>query len=675
MSVTADEILRAARARQAAITAETAGYLVLAVADASGEAPGELELAAVHLNEDGSVTVLGTRPKPLDSLVGELRRLLGEMLAHAPPGAPALARAALGHDTGFRRFISELEAALIPVNRSAARRALSRLQRDVVRARKNGTLAPPTPKKAPLEPVTAAAVAPLEPFAAVRVVAPPTPALPPAVETAPSPSGADLIPLVATPKLPPEALAGAEPEVVWEPRVATPKLPPEALVDPAFAAPLEQDLSAVPEPASEPSVEKPRTGVRPIRDSLVETLLPPPVFLATPSPAPPHPPATVSDDEAAWSLAARTAPRPAWSDRDPEATPFLGSLEVVLRRSARFEVLESAEADTERLPAVNWDESEPGAAVDSLVLGAPEASEPERVEASEPEGADRIDPAALATREPPESAESVPMIAAEGLEAAELIVQAQAPDDPPDERSRAEIAGADHVRPSLPAPKSWVVVPPVVRALRVQPPSSEDERLVAVASESEAVEEVSAFADPDPIEPHPLLDVEDGASAEGATLLVEDEAESVSVGEPASLFDLSDDASPPAPAGLFGPLDTAVVEARQSLIEARESLIEARESLLEVWDQSSAVHARVAPVEPDSEAPAPTKARSEPVPLYRPRQSDVRELLSQFVVAEAKSLRDLARELKSIAGVYATPAPPAVAPIAVPAPEEALHRR
>jgi hypothetical protein len=57
-----------------------------------------------------------------------------------------------------------------------------------------------------------------------------------------------------------------------------------------------------------------------------------------------------------------------------------------------------------------------------------------------------------------------------------------------------------------------------------------------------------------------------------------------------------------------------------------------------------------APVEPDPITTTP--------PPYQPRRSDVTELLAGFTVAESRSLREMSRELKLIAGVSVTPVPP-----------------
>jgi hypothetical protein len=144
MSVTVDEILNAARLGAAALTGETAGYLLLGAADRLPEASGRLASSAVLLAEDGSLAVLPLGPGSDVDLEADLRGLLGRMLAHCRQGVPALARVARplapAEARGLQRLVGEIEAALIPVNRSAARRALSRLHRDVVRAKASGRL-------------------------------------------------------------------------------------------------------------------------------------------------------------------------------------------------------------------------------------------------------------------------------------------------------------------------------------------------------------------------------------------------------------------------------------------------------------------------------------------------------------------------------------------------------
>jgi len=60
MSVTVSEVLVAARSGLAAVSSETAGYLVLGTADCLGDAP--FGIASVYLDEDGALQRLGVVP-------------------------------------------------------------------------------------------------------------------------------------------------------------------------------------------------------------------------------------------------------------------------------------------------------------------------------------------------------------------------------------------------------------------------------------------------------------------------------------------------------------------------------------------------------------------------------------------------------------------------------------
>jgi hypothetical protein len=147
-SVTLDEVLRAAAGRAAALVPETAGYLALAIGDASARLPYRIEDELVTLTTEGTVRVARGREAVAPEegarvLRDHLRRLLsvsaGSMPGLAQAGAPR------PESGGPEVVIAEIEAALIPVNRSAARRSLARLARDAARARDAGRMgaAPP----------------------------------------------------------------------------------------------------------------------------------------------------------------------------------------------------------------------------------------------------------------------------------------------------------------------------------------------------------------------------------------------------------------------------------------------------------------------------------------------------------------------------------------------------
>src|SRR6478752_2462310 len=141
MSVTLSEVKRAARAHRAPLAGESAGYLVLAVADQVLQAPRLVQVADVQLAEDGALRVMSARASSDEEAELSLRRTLDQLLLVASSGSAALTRASRRTaPVGLAALVRELEAALIPVNRSAARRALSRLHRETARALESGNL-------------------------------------------------------------------------------------------------------------------------------------------------------------------------------------------------------------------------------------------------------------------------------------------------------------------------------------------------------------------------------------------------------------------------------------------------------------------------------------------------------------------------------------------------------
>jgi hypothetical protein len=158
MSVTLSEVKRAAKAHRAPLAGESAGYLVLAIADQVLSAPRLVEASDIQLTDDGALRVLsGTASSDAEAELG-LRRALDQLLLLASSGSAALTRASRRTaPVGLAGFVRELEAALIPVNRAAARRALARVQRETSRALACGLL--PVEVDEPAVPVAPAPVA------------------------------------------------------------------------------------------------------------------------------------------------------------------------------------------------------------------------------------------------------------------------------------------------------------------------------------------------------------------------------------------------------------------------------------------------------------------------------------------------------------------------------------
>ena len=134
MSVNLEQIVVAGEARKASVAGEVAGYLILAAADELARAPREFSAEDVSLDERGTVSVGRGRACESEQTALLLREYLGELLGVSRPLPPALLRATRKSSGQVADLIRELEAALIPVNRAAARRALSRLQREVTQA-------------------------------------------------------------------------------------------------------------------------------------------------------------------------------------------------------------------------------------------------------------------------------------------------------------------------------------------------------------------------------------------------------------------------------------------------------------------------------------------------------------------------------------------------------------
>jgi len=148
--VKVSEILEAARRGRALLAPEIAGYLVLGAADLLSRAPIWLDEDHCGLLVDGGRVVVAPAPAAATAMAERaLRDLLQRLLEAAAGRAPALNAVAYGAAKGdVTRLISELESALIPVNRAAAGRALSRLARETVRARISSdakSSAPPSP--------------------------------------------------------------------------------------------------------------------------------------------------------------------------------------------------------------------------------------------------------------------------------------------------------------------------------------------------------------------------------------------------------------------------------------------------------------------------------------------------------------------------------------------------
>jgi hypothetical protein len=134
-SVTLDEVLTVVGARRVALAPELAGYLVLEIAEQSDPQGGDIDARNVFVGEEGTVALVrAKRDAATGDAESSIRTVLARLLDASGSQTPSLTAASRRRSGGgLGPLVDELEAALIPVNRSAGRRALARLAREVKR--------------------------------------------------------------------------------------------------------------------------------------------------------------------------------------------------------------------------------------------------------------------------------------------------------------------------------------------------------------------------------------------------------------------------------------------------------------------------------------------------------------------------------------------------------------
>lgn len=136
MSFTVSQILAAARRNPELVTSETAAYMVLSLAEQSLSGPRQVCAEHVLLHPGGAITI-GDVPacagSDNDAL---LRALLHQLLTCTSQAtiSDALHAVVAGYGQGPAAVRAELQTALVPLNRGAARRALARLYRKLGQA-------------------------------------------------------------------------------------------------------------------------------------------------------------------------------------------------------------------------------------------------------------------------------------------------------------------------------------------------------------------------------------------------------------------------------------------------------------------------------------------------------------------------------------------------------------
>ncbi|MBI5518030.1 MAG: hypothetical protein HY909_29930 [Deltaproteobacteria bacterium] len=127
-----DELVAGMGRRAVPVTPECVLFILLEAVEAMGSAPVRLDPGALSVHPDGSVSVLSSAARCSEAASVES---VGEVLSSLllPPPATVLefhARVREGSITTHGALASELLSLLVPLNRSAGRRMLSRLVRE-----------------------------------------------------------------------------------------------------------------------------------------------------------------------------------------------------------------------------------------------------------------------------------------------------------------------------------------------------------------------------------------------------------------------------------------------------------------------------------------------------------------------------------------------------------------
>ncbi|MBZ0117690.1 MAG: hypothetical protein K8H88_11880 [Sandaracinaceae bacterium] len=136
LGVTVDDLVASANAREVRIPSEIGAFVALEVSEALLSGPARVRSSDVRIAEDGTISVF----VPPGSATSEeaarsVALMLSSLLSAAGTGVPKGLAALLSRGPSSGRWElstlrDDLEAALVPLNRAAARRVLSRMLRE-----------------------------------------------------------------------------------------------------------------------------------------------------------------------------------------------------------------------------------------------------------------------------------------------------------------------------------------------------------------------------------------------------------------------------------------------------------------------------------------------------------------------------------------------------------------
>jgi hypothetical protein len=212
-SVTLEEVFAVVGMKRVPLAPELAGYLLLEVAEHADPNGGDLDPKSVFVGDEGTVALV--KPKR-EGATGDaeasIRAALARLLEASGSQTPALAATSKRKSGGgLPALAEELEAALIPVNRAAGRRALARLAREVKRVTLGvGRNAMPSQASS----IASSDVAPPPRRASQPPAAEPPPPAPPTHRSASASFTREEEPTTARGQIPEEVLKKATPEPV-----------------------------------------------------------------------------------------------------------------------------------------------------------------------------------------------------------------------------------------------------------------------------------------------------------------------------------------------------------------------------------------------------------------------------------------------------------------------------
>jgi hypothetical protein len=236
-SVTLDEVFTVVATKRVPLAPELAGYLVLELAEHADPSGGDIDPKSVFVGEEGTVALVkpkreGACGDPEASIRAALARLLDASGSQTPALAVASKRKS---GSGLAALAEELEAALIPVNRSAARRALARLAREVKRV----TLGV---GRAALQSSSDAGPPSRRSSAAFYTPAPPSVGVPPTASEAEPPTARTAVPDEVLRQATPQPPSSADPDDAAGPHSEE---PPTVEFRPSHASPSQTDVDAL----------------------------------------------------------------------------------------------------------------------------------------------------------------------------------------------------------------------------------------------------------------------------------------------------------------------------------------------------------------------------------------------------------------------------------------------